>query len=262
MEVLPVDYLSMFDLTGKKAIVTGGSRGIGKCLAKGLHAYGAEVTIIGISDNVTKAAAEIVADGGQPVHGVKGDLADRSEIGRIFSDCIRLMGTVDILINSAGVSIRGDSETYDMALWDKTIELNLTATFEMCQLAAGVMLAKGKGKIINISSIAYSCGSRRGACYSASKGAVAQLTKSLSNDWAARGINVNSIAPGFTFTDMSGDILNNPEWLNFVIGEIPMRRFAQPDELVGAAVFLASEASSYVTGVTIPVDGGALCQKF
>ena len=169
------------------------------------------------------------------------------------------MGGLDILINNAGIQVRGKAEEIELNAWDRLIELNLTATFEMCQLAARQMLIQGQGgKIVNVASMLSFFGGLNCCPYAASKGAVAQLTKALSNEWAGQGINVNAIAPGWIKTNLSAPLVADPERYNSVKARIPQGDWGTPEVFKGVAVLLASDAGSYINGVTIPVDGGYL----
>ncbi len=250
---------SLFDLTGRRAIVTGGTRGIGRAIAEGLHEMGAEVVIIGTNDTVFEAAKEIQGDGPN-VYGVKGDVGERSTRQALFDECMaHLDGVIDILVNNAGVNIRNFTAIdYPYEDFDRMFAVNVEAVFYMCQMAAKLMIPRGYGKIINISSIAGLRGAKNMALYSATKAAVIHLTQSLSNEWAGLGLRVNSVAPGFTLTDLAKVSLQNPERMKQVYASLPVGHPANPEDMKGAVLFLASDASNHVTGVTIPVDGGSM----
>ncbi len=251
--------MNIFSLNGRKAIVTGAGGGLGKAMAAGLHEAGAEVAIVDVSPNVFAAAAELSFDG-QPVHAIKGDLSTSEGVGQVFQDaCAKLGGTVDILINNAGIQRRGDCESFLMEDWNDVLQVNLTAVFQMCQLAGRIMLQKGKGRIINIASMNSFFGGGNVPAYAVSKGGVAILTKSLSNAWAGRGINVNAIAPGYMDTNMN-QMIRNPEINQSLMDRVPKGRWGVPDDMKWTAVFLASDASDYISGAVIPVDGGYLAR--
>lgn len=248
----------IFDMTGKKAIVVGASRGIGRSIAEGFHECGVEVVMVGTNDYVYEAAAEVGSDGGAPVYGVKGDVGDREARKGIFDSCMeKLGGKLDILVNNAGVNIR-TFPTIDYAYedFDRTMAVNVEAVFYLCQFAAKVMIPQGYGKIINISSTAGLMGMSNGAIYSASKHAVVGLTKSLAIEWSKKGLRINSVAPGFTRTDLAAQSLANEERMRGIYARLPVGEIAEPQDIRGAVLFLASPASDHMTGAVIPVDGG------
>lgn len=249
--------MNLFDLTGKKAIVTGAGSGLGNSLALGLAEAGAEVAIIDLMPNVAEVAAQM-SEGGKRFYGVRANLMDRADLLRAFDECVRLLGGLDILVNNAGMQVRGKAEEIPLEGWDRLIELNLTAVFEMSQLAARQMLPQGYGKIINVASMLSFFGGLNCAPYAASKGAVAQLTKAFSNEWASRGINVNAIAPGYMNTPLNTKLLNDPERYHEITLRIPAVRWGEPEDLKGTVIYLASRAADYVTGAVIPIDGGYL----
>lgn len=243
---------SLFDLTGKKALVTGGSRGLGYGMAEGLREAGAEVAIVGVSEGVFTAAEQLGA------HPLQADLADRGQLKQMFEEALHLLGTIDILLVSHGVQRRHPSDEFPIEDWDLVLEVNLSSMFLLDQLAGRVMLEKGYGKIINIASLQSFHGGLTIPAYAAAKGGVARLTQTLANDWAAKGVNVNAIAPGYMSTDMNEALINNPARAEAILGRIPAGRWGQPTDMKGAAVFLASAASDFVHGAIIPVDGGWL----
>lgn len=249
--------MNLFDLTGKKAIVTGAGSGLGNSLAFGLAEAGAEVAIIDLMPNVAEVAAQM-SEGGKRFYGVCANLMERDDLLRSFDECVRLLGGLDILVNNAGMQVRGKAEEIPLEGWDRLIELNLTAVFEMSQLAARQMLPQGYGKIINVASMLSFFGGLNCAPYAASKGAVAQLTKAFSNEWASRGINVNAIAPGYMNTPLNTKLLHDPERYHEITLRIPAVRWGEPEDLKGTVIYLASHAADYVTGAVIPIDGGYL----
>lgn len=247
------------DLSGKHAIVTGGGRGLCRSIAQGLHDSGAEVILVGSSESAKTAAKEMGCQGAA-VYSVCGDLSRKEEIARIFKECLTIFGgRIDILVNGAGIQYREDAADFPAEEWEKVLSVNLSAVFYLSQMAGKVMIEQGSGKIINIASMTSFFGSVRIPAYTASKGAVAQLTKALSNEWAGKGVNVNAIAPGYMETTLTASIkANNPEQYREITSRIPMGRWGNGEDLKGLAVFLASDAASYISGAVIPVDGGYL----
>lgn len=247
---------NLFDLTGKKAIVTGGGAGLGYAMTEILLEYGAEVVIVGRSEKVDLAAQTLAVKG--KVIPVRGDLGNRTDRERIFTTAYSQLGTLDILVNNAGIQRRHKCEDFPITDWDAVIETNLTAVFDLSQRAGRVMLAKGKGKIINIASLLSFSGGITIPAYAASKGGVAQLTKALANEWASQGINVNAIVPGYMDTEMNTALKNDPARFNSIMERIPAKRWGIPADMQGLLLFLASDASDYIHGAVIPVDGGFL----
>lgn len=247
-----------FDLTGKKAIVTGSTRGLGLGMAEGLMEAGAEVIIIGTSDKALEVASEYRKKGFL-CHGVVADLGNREDIFSGFQEAMKkLDGTLDILVNAAGIQKRHLAEEFPMEDWDAVIDVNLNAVFMLCQLAAKEMLKNGYGKIINVASMLSFFGGFTVPAYAASKGAVSQLTKALSNEWASKGIHVNAIAPGYMATEMNTALINDEGRNTEILGRIPAKRWGNAEDMKGATIFLASQASDYLSGAIIPVDGGYL----
>ncbi|MFW6266776.1 MAG: 3-oxoacyl-ACP reductase FabG [Halanaerobium sp.] len=248
--------MDLFDLTGKKALVTGGSRGLGRAMAEALLEAGAEVIITGVSDRVLETAAEM-QENGYPVSGLSFDLSKREEIKKSFKEVMaEFEGQLDILVNNAGIQRRNKAENFSEKDWDDVLEVNLNSVFILSQLAAKEMLKNDGGKIINIASLLSFFGGYTVPAYAASKGGVAQLTKALANEWTAEGINVNAIAPGYMDTDMNTALVNNPERNELIMSRIPAGRWGKPEDMKGIVIFLASEASNYLSGAVIPVDGG------
>jgi len=252
--------LQLFDLTGKKAIVTGASRGLGRGIATALANAGAEVVILDIADAAADTAEELKANG-LAVHAVKGNLMDRADLERSFHESVRVLGgRLDILVNNAGMHDRRACLDLPVESWDKVLELNITAVYQLCRLAGAIMVNQGSGKIISMASMLSFLGGFNASAYAVSKAGIAQLTKSLSNEWAGRGVQVNAIAPGYMATEMNTDLLHDDVRLPQVNARIPAGRWGSPDDLGGTAVFLSSAASDYVTGIIVPVDGGYLAR--
>ena len=242
-----------FDLTGKKALVTGGSRGLGRGMAEAMREAGAETAILSSSQDIVTTAQEL-----GDVVAIQADLGQRDQLHRGFDECLEKLGTLDILIVSHGVQRRHPAENFPSEDWDYVVEVNLTSMFLLNQRAGRVMLTKGKGKIINVASMMSFFGGVTIPAYAAAKGGVAQLTKAFSNEWAGRGINVNAIAPGYMATEMNQALIANSERNKMILARIPTGRWGLPEDMKGAAIFLASKASDYISGVVLPVDGGWL----
>lgn len=250
--------MDLFDLTGKTAIVTGGSRGLGKGMAEGLAKAGAKIVITSASEKVFAAEKEL-REKGYDVTGMICDVSDPKQTEQVFFQAVdALGGKLDILVNNAGIQRSHPSEDFPMEEWYEVLQVNLTSVFQLSQLAGRKMIADGGGKIINIASMLSFFGNVTVPAYAAAKGGVAQLTKALSNEWASKGVCVNAIAPGFMATDMNAVMVKNEKPDGGILGRIPMKRWGTPQDMEGIVVFLASAASDYVTGAVIPVDGGFL----
>jgi len=249
----------MFDLTGKKAIVTGAGQGMGRSMAQALIGAGATVALIGRGQNVVETCREIDPTGKAALPFLA-DLSQREQIHRVFDEVMDAFGSeLDILVNNAGIQRRHMPEDFPIEEWDEVLAVNLNAVWIMAQLAGRVMLAKGSGKIINIASLNSFLGGTTVPAYTAAKSGVAGLTRALSDDWAGRGVNVNAIAPGYIATSLNTALIGNPDREPKILARLPKKRWGEPDDMKGAVIFLASAASDYVTGVTLAVDGGYLC---
>ncbi|MBL4598874.1 MAG: glucose 1-dehydrogenase [Rhizobiaceae bacterium] len=248
--------LEMFDLTGKRCLITGSSRGIGFALAQGLSGAGAEIILNGRSaDAVSKAAEKIRAEGGT-AHELIFDVTDHGACKSAVDKFERETGPIDILINNAGMQHRAPLEEFPADAFDKLMRTNVHSVFNVGQAVAIHMIERGKGKIINIGSIQTALARPSIAPYTASKGAVGNLTKGMSTDWAPKGLQVNAIAPGYFKTELNQALVDDPEFSAWVGTRTPVGRWGNVEELVGAAVFLSSDASSFVSGITLFVDGG------
>lgn len=244
---------NLFDLTGKVAVVTGGNRGLGKEIALGLANSGANIVVIArtTEDHVIQ---EIEKCGVKAV-GIQFNLLNFKDYSNLINQIISTMGKIDILVNNAGVQKRHDSVDFPKEDWDFVMNVNVYASFLLCQKVGAHMLENGSGKIINMASLLSFQGGLRVPAYAASKGAVMQFTKSLSNEWAHQGVNVNAIAPGYMDTEMNTALIADETRNQQILERIPSGRWGKPRDMQGVAIFLASSASDYVHGITIPVDG-------
>lgn len=252
-------FKEIFSFIGKKAIVTGANQGIGYAIAYRYSQAGAEVVLMDIADTIDDTAKRITEETGSLTYSVKIDLTNRDATIDAFNKALGLLnGKIDILVNCAGIQKACDTIDFKSEDWDRILAVNLDAVFFLCQLAGKIMINQNEGKIINIASMISYIGGFRVPAYAASKGAVMQLTKSLSNEWASKGINVNAIAPGFIDTPLNKKLFANEERSSFYFNRVPISRWGTPDDIAKVAVFLASEASDYISGTIIPVDGGFL----
>lgn len=249
--------MQMFSLNNRVAVVTGGSRGIGKAIALGLSAAGAKVAIAARNlELLNEVAGEIRNNGGE-VFSVKCDLKEDSDLTGLIKVVVGKYGRIDILVNNAGINpYVVKSEELKKEHWDEIIRINLTAPFLLCQEAGRNMLKNKWGRIINVASVGGIVGLPRQLAYSVTKGGLIQMTRVLSTEWCRNNITVNAIAPGYIFTDLTGGILASKAISGNLLVKIPVGRFGEASEVVGAAVYLASESSKYTTGATIVIDGG------
>lgn len=252
-------FMNLFDVQGKKAIITGAVGGIGQALTKGMLRAGIEVVMLDYSPKLEDVKEEMSQWG--KVHDLKCNLVDRQSRSDVFDKAVETLGgTLDILVNSAGVQKRGLIADYKDEDWDFVMEININAVFAMTRCAGKYMIPQKSGKIINMASMNSYFGGTNVPPYASSKGAVVQFTKATANEWSKYGINVNAIAPGFIETPMTADMKENQEVYEYKRGRIPKGRWGKPEDLVGTLLYLCSDASNYVCGTTIPVDGGYLCK--
>jgi 2-dehydro-3-deoxy-D-gluconate 5-dehydrogenase len=244
----------LFSLEGRRIAVTGAGRGIGKALALGFAAAGADLLLIGRPNSQDQTLAEVQALD-RPAAVIDLDLADADSVHRQGA-ALAQSEQIDVLVNNAGVIDRCDSLSIDPKAWAYVLDINLSGLFFLTQHIAGPMVARGAGKIINIASLLSFQGGLRVASYTASKHAVAGLTRAFANEWAAHGIQVNAIAPGYIITDNTRALRDDPERFSAISSRIPAGRWGETSDLIGAAIFLASRASDYVNGHILVVDGG------
>ncbi len=248
-----------FDLTGRRALVTGANTGLGQGMAIALAKAGADMVLVGRSsaDDTIKEIKAI----GRECHQVLADLGKTGEMAAVFAQVEETAGPVDILVNNAGIIRREDALDFTEENWDDVMNVNIKSLFFLSQaFAKSAVARKASGKIVNIASMLSYQGGIRVASYTASKSGVMGLTRILANEWGAHGINVNAIAPGYFATNNTAALQADPERNAAILGRIPAGHWGKPEELGGAVVFLASDASSYVQGVTLPVDGGWLAR--
>ena len=250
--------LSLFDLSGRTALVTGSSRGLGRAIAEGMAKAGARLIVNGTDPARVETAIAEFRSAGHLAEGVAFDVTDEAAVVRAFEGLDAKGIAIDVLVNNAGIQMRNPLIEFTSAEWRKVIETNLTSAFVIGREAARRMIPRKHGKIINIASLASELARPTIAPYTAAKAGIKNLTKSMAVEWAASGIQANAIGPGYMLTDMNQALMSNADFNNWLMSRVPAKRWGNPDELVGAAIFLASSASNYVNGQTIYVDGGML----
>ena len=251
-----VDARQLFDLHDRTAIVTGAARGIGRAIAEGLASVGVAVAMADILETELRAAAEALTQRGLRCAPVRTDVCRAEDRQNLIECALRSYGRIDILVNCAGITRSAPSESYPDADWERTLAVNLTSVFQLCKLVAQDMIPRRSGVIINVASIGAALGFPNNPAYQASKGGLLQLTRALATDWAKYGIRVNNLCPGYTHTDMTAQSYANPVTNAARASRNILNRWAEPWEYVGPVIFLASQASSYVTGNDLYVDGG------
>lgn len=251
----PSELRSRFDLTGDVAVVTGGASGIGRTAAWGLAAFGADVVVCDLdTDGAAAEAARIASDTGRRCVGLGVDVTDPRAVERVVTDVADSFGRIDVCVNSAGINHRRPALELSLSDFRRVVEVNLVGTFVCAQAVGHVMVAQGRGKIVNIASIIGHFGLPRQAAYAASKGGVVQLTKVLALEWAPHHVQVNALAPAHVTTPLTAEL--SPELRAEALARIPQHRFADADEIAAPIVFLASRASDFLTGASVPFDGG------
>ena len=248
----------MFDLTGKTALVTGSSRGLGRVLARGLGRAGAAVVVNSRHGDVLEGVRQELADEGIAAHACAFDVTDEAQVEEGVARIEREVGPIEILVNNAGVNLRGAFEELPAESWRTVMEVNVHGVFFVTRAVGRAMVKRGRGKIINVCSLMSEGGRPSTAPYAASKGALKMLTRALAVEWGRHNIQVNGIGPGYFLTEMTRHMAEDPQWDAWVKSSSPSGRWGDPEDLVGAAVFLASAASSFVNGQIIYVDGGWL----
>ncbi|MBZ9672649.1 SDR family oxidoreductase [Mesorhizobium sp. B2-1-8] len=247
---------SLFDLTGMRALITGSGQGIGLALAEGLAEHGAEIVLNGRTASKIEAAADALTMRGFKTHSAIFDVTDHAAVANGVAEIEAGIGAIDILINNAGMQFRTPLEDFPADKWEELLRTNISSVFFVGQAVARHMIPRKRGKIINIASVQSELARTNIAPYTATKGAVRNLTRGMCADWAKHGLQVNSIAPGYFKTPLNKALVDNPEFSAWLTNRTPAGRWGDVGELVGAAVFLASPASSFVNGHTLYVDGG------
>ncbi len=249
---------SPFSLAGRVALVTGGNTGLGQGIALALAAAGADIAVAGIQP--AAETGERVRALGRRFIDIQANLISIEPVGRVVEETLAGLGGLDILVNNAGLIRRADAVDFSEADWDDVMNVNIKSAFFMAQAAGRHFIARGRGKIINIASMLSFQGGIRVPSYTASKSGIAGITRLLANEWAAKGVNVNAIAPGYMATDNTAQLRADAARNQAILERIPAARWGEPGDLAGAAVFLAAPASDYVNGIVLPVDGGWLAR--
>jgi len=249
---------NLFDVSGKIALVTGSSHGLGFILAKGLAEAGCNVILNGSTEENLNKAVQKLNNYGYKTNGYLFDVRNEEDIVNSIKRIKKEIGTIDILINNAGIQIRGNLENFDLLDWQRLIDVNLTGAFLVSKAVVKDMIEKKSGKIINICSIQSELARPSIAPYTASKGGLKNLTKGMATDWGKYNIQVNGIAPGYFKTEMTKALYNDEKFDSWLCSRTPANRWGEPEELIGSLIFLASNASSYVNGHLVYVDGGML----
>ena len=246
----------LFGLSGALALVTGSSAGIGLAIAHGLAGAGAQVVVNGRTKKMVESAVETLRGAGAEAHAAPFDVTERAQVGEAVAHIELEHGPIDILVNNAGIQRRGPLEDYPEETWRELMSANLDSVFYVSQAVALHMIARKRGRIINIGSVQCELARPNIAPYTASKGAVKMLTKGMATDWGKHGLRVNAIAPGYFRTELNKALVEDEKFTAWLTGRTPMGRWGDVDELIGAAIFLASDASSFVNGHILFVDGG------
>ncbi len=250
--------LDKMSLSGKIAVVTGASRGLGRAMSLGLAEAGADLALVSRNMSLLEAVAGEIGQLGRKSLPISADISNLNDVNNMVEKAVSEFGRIDILVNNAGTTVRMAAEDYTEEAWDQVIDVNMKGAFFCAQAVGKVMIEQRSGKIINIASLLSVIGVPNALPYAASKGAISLITRTLAVEWAKYNINVNAIGPGYFRTDLTKSLQEDEDRSARILSRIPMGRWGEPDELKGAAVFLASEASDYMTGQTIYIDGGWL----
>lgn len=247
---------TLFELTGQVALVTGASRGFGRSIAGALAGAGSDLVLTSRTLKDVEAVAAELASTGRKILPLQADVTQVEEVEEAVRRAVAILGRIDVLINNAGINIRKPALELTESDWDQTLDTNVKGCFRVAKAVGRHMVARQKGCIVNIASMLASVTLPERAAYASSKGGLVQMTRTLAVEWAPYNVRVNAICPGPFLTDSNKVILDDPEKVKFFMDRMPMKRFGKPEELHGAAIFLASEASSFITGTTIFIDGG------
>ncbi len=247
---------TLFDVTGQVALVTGASRGFGRSIAGTLAEAGADLVVTSRNLVDVQAVAADLLPSGRKVLPLQMDVTRREEVEEAVRRAVASLGKIDILVNNAGINIRRPALELTDGDWEQTLDTNLTGCFRVAQVVGRYMLTRQQGRIVNIASMLASVTIPERAAYASSKGGLVQMTRTLAVEWAPFNVRVNAICPGPFLTDLNKVILDDPEKVKFFMDRMPMKRFGRPEELHGAVIFFASEASSFITGTTLYIDGG------
>jgi 2-dehydro-3-deoxy-D-gluconate 5-dehydrogenase len=248
--------LDKMKLDGKVGIVTGASKGLGKAMALGLAEAGADLAIVSRGMSELSKVAHEIEKLGRKVLPISADISNLKQANEMVEKVMNEFGKIDILVNNAGTTVRMNVEDFTEEAWDQVLALNLKGAFFCAQAVGKVMISQGRGKIINTASLLSAIGGPKAVAYAAAKGGIAQITRCMAIEWAKYNINVNAIAPGYFRTPLTQPLQEDPVRSSQILSRIPMQRWGEPDDLKGIVVFLASEASDYVTGQVMFVDGG------
>lgn len=251
-----MSVFSLFELQGKVALVTGGSRGIGGAAAEVLAEAGANILLLGRQMETLQQQAEGLAQFGVATHSIRCDVGNADDVHHAVHEALATFGQVDILVNNAGIIRRSPAADYSLEDWQAVLDTNLTGAFLLTQQIGKTMVNRGSGKIINIASLLSFSGGMNVVAYTASKSALAGITRSFANEWGKHGVNVNAIAPGYIRTEATAALQNDPQRYQALLSRIPAARWGEPADLKGPILFLASNASNYVNGHILTVDGG------